>query len=63
MGLFKALDAIVHGGVQQPESYEKKKNYTFMEVLGINHTGAYFHSKVLMSFDMVNYRKWFFWFS
>lgn len=34
MGLFKALDAIVHGGVQQPESYEKKKNYTFMEVLG-----------------------------
>lgn len=35
MGLFKALDAIVHGGVQQPESYDKKKNYTFSEVLGI----------------------------
>lgn len=34
MGLFKALDTIVHGGVGQPESYEKKKNYTFSEVLG-----------------------------
>jgi calcium/calmodulin-dependent protein kinase I len=34
MGFFKALDTIVHGGVEQPESYEKKKNYTFMEVLG-----------------------------
>lgn len=34
MGLFKALDTIVHGGVQQPDSYDKKKNYTFSEVLG-----------------------------
>jgi calcium/calmodulin-dependent protein kinase I len=34
MGLFKALDSIVHGGVGQPESYEKKKNYTFADVLG-----------------------------
>lgn len=34
MGLFKALDAMVHGGVHQPESYDKKKNYTFAEVLG-----------------------------
>lgn len=34
MGFFKALDTIVHGGIQQPESYERKKNYTFLEVLG-----------------------------
>lgn len=34
MGFFKALDTIVHGGVEQPESYEKKKNYTFSEILG-----------------------------
>ena len=34
MGLFKALDAIVHGGVSQPDSYEKKKEYTFGEILG-----------------------------
>lgn len=34
MGFFKALDTIVHGGVEQPESYEKKKDYTFAEVLG-----------------------------
>jgi calcium/calmodulin-dependent protein kinase I len=34
MGLFKALDTIVHGGVEQPESYEKKKNYIFSEILG-----------------------------
>ncbi|CAO3636073.1 unnamed protein product [Mucor hiemalis] len=40
MGLFRTLDAIVHGGVQQPESYEKKKNYTFMEVLGSGSFGS-----------------------
>ncbi|KAI8638749.1 kinase-like domain-containing protein [Parasitella parasitica] len=34
MNIFKALDTIVHGGVQQPESYSKKKNYTFCEDLG-----------------------------
>lgn len=36
MGIFKALDTIVHGGVGQPESYERKKNYTFADVLGKN---------------------------
>lgn len=45
MGLFRTLDAIVHGGVQQPESYEKKKNYTFMEVLGI--FGSYLSESVI----------------
>lgn len=40
MGFFKALDTIVHGGVEQPESYEKKKNYTFMEVLGSGSFGS-----------------------
>lgn len=34
MGLFSALDAIAHGGIQQPESYVKKKNYTFEKELG-----------------------------
>ncbi|KAG1444336.1 hypothetical protein G6F56_010341 [Rhizopus delemar] len=34
MGLFKTLDAIVHRGVYQPDSYEKKKRYVFSEVLG-----------------------------
>ncbi|EIE81935.1 hypothetical protein RO3G_06640 [Rhizopus delemar RA 99-880] len=34
MGFFKTLDAIVHKGVYQPDSYEKKKHYTFSEVLG-----------------------------
>lgn len=38
MGLFKALDAIVHGGVQQPDSYDKKKNYEIKEVLGMKRT-------------------------
>ncbi|KAI8077393.1 kinase-like domain-containing protein [Gilbertella persicaria] len=40
MGLFKALDAIVHGGVGQPDSYEKKKDYTFGEVLGSGSFGS-----------------------
>ncbi|KAG0749062.1 hypothetical protein G6F57_005657 [Rhizopus arrhizus] len=34
MGFFKTLDAIVHKGIYQPDSYEKKKHYTFSEVLG-----------------------------
>ncbi|KAI9264769.1 kinase-like domain-containing protein [Sporodiniella umbellata] len=40
MGLFRALDAIVHGGVQQPESYEKKKEYVFSDVLGSGSFGS-----------------------
>ncbi|KAI8368381.1 kinase-like domain-containing protein [Choanephora cucurbitarum] len=40
MGLFKALDTIVHGGVSQPDSYEKKKEYTFGEVLGSGSFGS-----------------------
>lgn len=35
MGLFNTLDALVHGGVPQPESYEKKQKYDFAEELGI----------------------------
>ncbi|KAI9271966.1 kinase-like domain-containing protein [Sporodiniella umbellata] len=42
MGILKALDAVVHGGVYQPESYRKKKLYTFCEVLG---NGAFAHVK------------------
>lgn len=34
MGLFTALDAIVHGGIHQPESYAKKQEYEFAEELG-----------------------------
>ncbi|KAI8074091.1 kinase-like domain-containing protein [Gongronella butleri] len=40
MGLFSALDAIVHGGVQQPESYEKKQKYEFQEELGNGSFGS-----------------------
>ncbi|CAO3587650.1 unnamed protein product [Absidia cylindrospora] len=40
MGLFNALDAIVHGGVHQPESYEKKQGYEFAEVLGSGSFGS-----------------------
>ena len=34
MGFLSALDAIAHGGIQQPESYVKKKNYVFEQELG-----------------------------
>lgn len=34
MGILQAIDTIVHGGVQQPETYEKKKAYQFGPVLG-----------------------------
>ncbi|CAO3616911.1 unnamed protein product [Cunninghamella echinulata] len=40
MGLFGALDALVHGGVPQPESYEKKQNYEFAEELGCGTFGS-----------------------
>ncbi|KAI8096632.1 kinase-like domain-containing protein [Halteromyces radiatus] len=40
MGLFSALDTIVHGGVAQPESYEKKQNYEFAEELGAGTFGS-----------------------
>ncbi|KAI9478414.1 MAG: kinase-like domain-containing protein [Benjaminiella poitrasii] len=40
MGLFKTLDTFVHGGVEQPDSYERKKNYTFSEVLGSGSFGS-----------------------
>ena len=36
MGFLSALDAIAHGGIQQPESYAKKKNYRFDHELGKN---------------------------
>lgn len=37
MGFRDKLDTIVHGGVQQPESHERKKNYELGEVLGKSH--------------------------
>ncbi|KAI8877278.1 Pkinase-domain-containing protein [Backusella circina FSU 941] len=40
MGLFKTLDTLVHGGVEQPESYDKKKDYTINEVLGSGSFGS-----------------------
>ncbi|KAI7858298.1 kinase-like domain-containing protein [Circinella umbellata] len=40
MGFFSALDAIAHGGIQQPESYTKKKNYRFDHELGRGSFGS-----------------------
>ncbi|KAJ8658355.1 hypothetical protein O0I10_006040 [Lichtheimia ornata] len=40
MGFLSALDAIAHGGIQQPESYVKKKNYTFDKELGRGSFGS-----------------------
>ncbi|KAI7906123.1 kinase-like domain-containing protein [Cokeromyces recurvatus] len=40
MGLFKTLDTIVHGGIQQPDSYDRKKNYKFSEILGSGSFGS-----------------------
>jgi calcium/calmodulin-dependent protein kinase I len=34
MGLLDTLDNLVHGGVEKPESYERKKSYIFGEQLG-----------------------------
>jgi len=34
MGLRDKLDTLVHGGVHQPPSHERKKNYELGEVLG-----------------------------
>ncbi|KAI7906378.1 kinase-like domain-containing protein [Cokeromyces recurvatus] len=42
MGLRDSLDTFVHGGVQRPESYERKKNYQFREELG---SGSYGYVK------------------
>ncbi|KAI9494957.1 kinase-like domain-containing protein [Zychaea mexicana] len=38
MGLLKAFDTIVHGGIQRPDSYHKKKCYQFGATLG---TGSF----------------------
>ncbi|KAF7722820.1 hypothetical protein EC973_002665 [Apophysomyces ossiformis] len=40
MGLLKTLDTIVHGGIQQPDSHEKKKEYLFGSVLGSGSFGS-----------------------
>ncbi|KAI8327911.1 kinase-like domain-containing protein [Chlamydoabsidia padenii] len=40
MGLFSALDAIVHGGIHQPDSYAKKQEYEFAEELGSGTFGS-----------------------
>ena len=34
MGILKAFDTIVHGGIQRPDSYYKKKSYQFGHTLG-----------------------------
>lgn len=34
MGFLESLDTFVHGGVQKPESYERKKKYHFGDELG-----------------------------
>jgi hypothetical protein len=34
MGLRDKLDTLVHGGVHQPPSHERKKNYELGDVLG-----------------------------
>lgn len=45
MGLLDTLDNIVHGGVEKPASYERKKNYTFGEQLGNWGIGFMIHSR------------------
>ncbi|KAI8144741.1 kinase-like domain-containing protein [Fennellomyces sp. T-0311] len=40
MGFLSALDAIAHGGIQQPESYAKKKSYQFEHELGRGSFGS-----------------------
>ncbi|CAO3608270.1 unnamed protein product [Cunninghamella blakesleeana] len=52
MGLFNTLDALVHGGVPQPESYEKKQNYEFAEELGSGTFGSVRRAKRI--FDNTN---------
>ncbi|KAI8375417.1 kinase-like domain-containing protein [Choanephora cucurbitarum] len=42
MGLFDAIDTFVHGGVQRPASYERKKHYDFGSELG---SGSYGYVK------------------
>ncbi|KAI8371470.1 kinase-like domain-containing protein [Radiomyces spectabilis] len=44
MQFLKAIDTMVHGGVQQPESYEKKKQYLFKDVLGSGSFGSVKHA-------------------
>jgi calcium/calmodulin-dependent protein kinase I len=34
MGILHKIDTIIHGGVEKPESYEKKKEYEFSDELG-----------------------------
>ncbi|KAI8146563.1 kinase-like domain-containing protein [Fennellomyces sp. T-0311] len=40
MGLLKAFDTIVHGGVQRPDSYHKKRLYQFGSTLGTGSFGS-----------------------
>ncbi|KAI9013768.1 kinase-like domain-containing protein [Phycomyces nitens] len=47
MGLFKTFDTIVHGGVQQPDSHEKKKAYEFGHLLGSGSFGSVKYAKRL----------------
>jgi len=47
MGLRDKLDTLVHGGVQQPASHERKKNYELGEVLGSGSYGSVKQAKRL----------------
>ncbi|KAI8985294.1 kinase-like domain-containing protein [Pilobolus umbonatus] len=47
MGFFKALDTLVHGGIGQPESYEKKRDYVLQDVLGQGSFGSVKRAKRL----------------
>lgn len=40
MGIIGALDTLVHGGVQQPASHDKKRDYRLSEVLGSGTYGS-----------------------
>jgi hypothetical protein len=70
MGLFKALDTLVHGGVEQPESYDKKKDYTINEVLGCYHDNSDNKNNKNKNIHInnnkmtfIHNRKWLFWIS
>lgn len=54
MGLLKSLDTLMHGGVQRPESYERKKKYHFGDTLG-NRMNAFlfWHKSITQSENML----------
>jgi calcium/calmodulin-dependent protein kinase I len=34
MGIFDSIDILLHGGIPKPDSYDRKKNYSFGDELG-----------------------------